>query len=99
MISSKVNKYKPKQIQKRFSSIHSFFQKFSSGEESIFLNQARLSISDKVDVFLSKYDVYGYDAVAAKGLENANISANFPLFFPTMKQQLSRASKINPHKG
>ena len=43
MISSKVNKYKPKQIQKRFSSIHSFFQKFSGGEESIFQNQARLN--------------------------------------------------------
>ena len=43
MISSKVNKYKPKQIQKRFSSILSFFQEFSSGEESIFQNQARLN--------------------------------------------------------
>ena len=54
---------------------------------------------NKVDVFLSKYDVSGDNAVAAKGLLNASILANFPLFLPTTKQQLSRASKINPHKG
>jgi len=57
MISSKVNKHKSKPIQKRFSSIHSFFQKFSSGEESIFQNQARLNF-EKPFIFpktLSKF--------------------------------------------